>query len=108
MKTQIVRYELGDGTVVEFEIEQAGGVNEVTTDALAGHVRDAIGPIVGAARMLLDGLKAVSPDELELTFGVKATGKVNWVVAKTETEGNFGVKLVWKKQPPGNPSVAPE
>ena len=97
VETQIVTYMLDDGTKVEFEVERARGVAEVSTEDLAGRVREAIGPIVGAARLLLDGLKAVSPDELELTFGVKATGKVNWVVAKAETEGNFGVKLVWKK-----------
>ena len=108
MNTQLVTYTLDDGCKVEFEIERSSGVNEVTNEALVGRVREAIGPVVGAARILLEGMKEIAPDELELTFGVKVIGKVNWVVARSETEGNFGVKLVWKKQPTGAPPAKPE
>jgi len=38
-----------------------------------------------------------APDEMELTFGLKATGEGALVVAKAGIEANFNVKLVWKK-----------
>lgn len=38
-----------------------------------------------------------TPDEMELTFGLKATGEGALVVAKAGVEANFNIKLVWKK-----------
>jgi Trypsin-co-occurring domain 1 len=40
-----------------------------------------------------------APDEMELTFGLKATGEGALVVAKAGVEANFNVKLIWKKSP---------
>ncbi|GGV36810.1 hypothetical protein GCM10010182_71280 [Actinomadura cremea] len=102
---EVVRYELDDGTQVEFEtIPQAGfrpaGVNEV-----AGHVRNAMEPAVGAARVVLEQLKEAAPDEVEVKFGVKVTGRTNWIVAQASTDANFEIKLIWR---PGAPAmVAP-
>jgi hypothetical protein len=39
------------------------------------------------------------PDEVEMTFGLKATGEVgNFAVAKTGAEANYTVKLTWKRE----------
>jgi hypothetical protein len=39
------------------------------------------------------------PDELEVTFGLKATGEVgNFAIAKGGSDLNFTVKLSWKRQ----------
>jgi hypothetical protein len=39
------------------------------------------------------------PTEVEITFGIKATGEVgNVAVAKAGGESNYTIKLVWKSQ----------
>jgi hypothetical protein len=38
------------------------------------------------------------PDEVEVTFGLKATGEVgSFAVAKANAEANYKVKLTWKR-----------
>ncbi|HID61198.1 MAG TPA: hypothetical protein EYP49_00400 [Anaerolineae bacterium] len=38
------------------------------------------------------------PDEVEVAFGLKATGELgNFAVAKVGTEANYTVKLTWKR-----------
>jgi len=38
------------------------------------------------------------PDEVELTFGLKATGEGTMAIAKAGIEASYDVKLVWKKE----------
>jgi hypothetical protein len=43
------------------------------------------------------------PDEVEMTFGLKATGEVgNFAVAKAGAEANYTVKLKWKREEKNN------
>jgi NTP-dependent ternary system trypsin peptidase co-occuring protein len=57
--------------------------------------------VVSAARVVLDQVRAAAPDRVEVTFGVKVTGTMNWVVAKAASEGNFEVTLSWEREPIG-------
>ena len=42
---------------------------------------------------------ADSPDEVEMSFGIKASGEIgSFVVAKATAEANYSIKLVWKRQ----------
>lgn len=42
---------------------------------------------------------ADSPDEVEVTFGLKASGEFgNFAIAKASGEANYTVKLVWKNR----------
>jgi len=36
------------------------------------------------------------PDEMELSFGLKATASGDLVVAKASAEANFNIKLTWR------------
>jgi hypothetical protein len=96
MASEVVRYRVDPGTVAEIEIEPvsghrpAGGVGD-----LAGTVKEAVGPSVAAAKVLLDQVKEIAPDAVEVKFGVKVTGTAHWVVAKAATEANFEVTLSW-------------
>lgn len=38
------------------------------------------------------------PDEIELSFGLKATSAGNMAVAKAGIEASYNVKLVWKEE----------
>jgi len=90
-----VSYELDDGTRVEFETEPVDGWREVGAEEVIARISEAVAPLVDGAAAVLDRLKAVAPDSIEITFGVKVSGTANWVIAKAATEGNFGVKLTW-------------
>jgi hypothetical protein len=82
VESEIVIYQLDDSSVVKFEIDRpagfrpAGGGNRP-----AGKVRDAIAPAVEAAKVVLDKVRSIAPDEIEVTFGVKVSGGMEWVVA---------------------------
>lgn len=57
-----------------------------------------------AASVILDklsklGESANSPDEIEITFGLKASGELgNIVVAKASAEANYSVRMTWRKR----------
>ncbi|MFC5924541.1 CU044_2847 family protein [Micromonospora vulcania] len=102
MPSQVVTYAVDDdeATFVSFEIEPVEGFRPASAESIAGQVRQAIGPAVAAARQVLDRVRELAPDGVEVKFGVKVTGTANWLVAKAATEGNFEVTLSWSPQRP--------
>jgi hypothetical protein len=98
-RTQVVRYELGDGSVVRFEVEPVGEFAEASPERVAGRVRDAAGQAVKAAMEVLDQVRAYGPREVEVKFGIKVSGKTDWLVAAASTEGSFEVTLRWRPGP---------
>lgn len=96
--SQVVRYVVDDGAVVVFEIEPPEEFAQASSDQIVGRVRDAIGPAVEAAREVLDRVKEHGPREVEVKFGIKVSGTMNWLVAKAATEGNFEVTLKWQPE----------
>jgi hypothetical protein len=101
LPSQVVTYELDDATEVQFEIELTPGYQPAGgPDEIIGRVRKAIGPAVEAASVVLDQARRARPDELQVKFGIKVTGTMNWLVAKAATEGNFEVTLTWRPEPP--------
>jgi hypothetical protein len=95
MASQVVTYAVDD-VAVSFEIEPVDGfVPAASADEVIGRVRTALAPAVAAARAVLDQVKEMAPDKVEVKFGVKVTGTMNWLVAKAATEGNFEVTLAW-------------
>jgi len=93
--TQVVSYELDDETAVRFEVEPPPGFQPAGAGEIAGKVREAVGPAVEAAKTVLDKVKEARPDQVELKFGVKASGAANWLVAKSAGEANFEITLTW-------------
>jgi len=96
MSSQVVKYRVDDSTEVRFEIEAVPGFQPVGADQVIGRVQKAVEPAVDAARAVLAKFKEARPDEIALRFGIKVSGKVDWLVAKAATEGNFEVTLTWK------------
>jgi len=104
-----VSYALDDGTRVEFETEPVEGWQEVGAEEVIARIGEAVAPLIDGATTILERLKAVAPEGIEITFGVKVSGTANWVIAKAATEGNFAVKLTWSpgtrtKPPDANPA----
>jgi hypothetical protein len=96
MGSQVVTYELDDSTVVRFEIDPPPGFQPAAADKTIGRIRDAVAPAVDAARVVLDKVKQAAPDEIEVKFGVKVSGKMDWLIAKAATDANFEIKLTWR------------
>lgn len=96
MASQVVSYEVDEGTVVHIEIEPSADFQPVGAEQVAGQVRAAVQPAVEAARVLLDRVAELQPAEVQVKFGVKATGTANWLVAKLASEANFEITLTWR------------
>jgi hypothetical protein len=93
---QVVTYELEDSTLVRFEIEPPPGFQPASSSTIAGKVKEAVAPAIETAQLVLDKAKALAPEEIEVKFGIKVSGKVDWIVARAASEGNFEITLTWK------------
>jgi hypothetical protein len=97
LASQIVSYQLDDSTVVRFEgdcptgFQPAGGAGRIV-----GTVSDAIAPAIEAAKVVLGKVKEAAPDEVEVSFGVKVSGGMDWLIARAASEANFEIKLTWR------------
>jgi hypothetical protein len=111
-----IEFPTSDGSTLLVEVEQ----EEVTPPqgVVKAGVKEAVQKTVAVAQSIFEGaldrvvrhnaeafIQSVRnltepPDELEVTFGLKATGEVgNFAIAKGGTELNFTVKLSWKREP---------
>ena len=96
MTGQIAAYTLEDGTVVQFEATPGPGFRPAGADEVIGALHEAVRPAVEGAKAVLDQARAAGPQKVEVKFGVKVSGTMNWVVAKAATEGNFEITLSWE------------
>lgn len=96
VSSEIVGYQVDSETVAKFEIEPTPGFHPAGPRDIAGKVWDAAGPAVEAAMAVMERVKKMSPDAVEISFGVKVTGTMDWIVAKAATEGNFQITLSWQ------------
>jgi len=99
LSAQIVTYQVDDSITVRFEVEPGAGFSPANPSAVLGRVQNAVAPAVEAAKAVLDKVKEIRPDRVEVTFGVKVTGEASWIVAKSAGEASFEVKLTWAKEP---------
>jgi hypothetical protein len=93
--SQVVTYRIDDDLEVQFEIDPMAGFTPAGVDEVGVRIRRAVEPAVAAARVVLERVKSLSPDGVEVKFGIKVTGTATWLIAKAATEGNFEVKLTW-------------
>jgi hypothetical protein len=87
-RSGVVRAGLGD-KVQETVVEARATFEEAIES-----VRHSAAALIEKVRDLTD-----PPDEVEVTFGLKATGEVgNFAIAKAGVAANYTVKLVWKRE----------
>jgi hypothetical protein len=96
MSSPVVTYSLDDDAVVRFEIEPTDGWRNASHPQVLGRIREAVGPAVEGARIVLEKVRDAGPDEIEVKFGIKVSGDMNWLIAKAASEANFEVTLTWK------------
>jgi hypothetical protein len=51
--------------------------------------------------------QGLSPDGIEIEFGIKLSWELGAVLAKTDTEGHFQVKLSWSSRNAGAAEPVP-
>jgi hypothetical protein len=103
MSLQVVTYRVNDATTIKLEIESAERFRPAGAGEVAGRIRDAIAPAVEAAKAVLEKMKETQSDEIEVKFGIKASGEDSWLVAKAAGEGNFEVTLTWSRRAEDGP-----
>jgi NTP-dependent ternary system trypsin peptidase co-occuring protein len=74
--------------LVEFPLV---GKADETVEAAFARVKPAAVALVTALRDLVD-----APDEIQVTFGIRLSGEVGAVIAKTSADANFEVQMSWK------------
>jgi NTP-dependent ternary system trypsin peptidase co-occuring protein len=67
------------------------GKADETVEAAFARVKPAAVALVNSLRDLVD-----APDEIQLTFGIRLSGEVGAVIAKTSADANFEVQMSWK------------
>jgi hypothetical protein len=80
----------------------SSGFSAIGRDSPEGKISytKAIDKIRPAAEYLLQTVKNLdaAPNAVEVTFGVKLSTKAGAVIASAAAEGNFSVKLSWKRE----------
>lgn len=114
-----IQYQLEDGSQVLVEASEnvtTRGVVKTANEAdRDGNViksanskfEQALANVRGAADALLGSLRNLhqNPDEVEVKFGLKATGEAGvFAFGKLGTEANYEVTLKWKKPKAEHPS----
>ena len=104
---------------VEFPLEGGGSIlieaADEPTHASAGFLRDAaaaganksqqsfdasIEAVKRSAGVLVNKLRELTPDELQVNFNLKASGEMGGLtVGKAGTDANYTVMLKWQKTP---------
>lgn len=107
--SRYVEFDLPDGSTVVIESDELGGgvVKAARLGEVAERARETFEQAVenarNAALVIVDKVRGLydSPDEIEVTFGLKASGELNTlVVAKAGIEASYSVRLTWRQESP--------
>jgi hypothetical protein len=63
----------------------------------AEKLEEALGRALPTLRSVVRSVRALSPDEAKIEFGITLTAEAGVVVAKTAVEGHFTVTLSWAR-----------
>jgi hypothetical protein len=97
----VMRYRVGEASSVLVEVdEETFGVEAVSRlpDGVleAGQrLESALGSVRDAGEAVLREMRKLSPDAVEVEFGIKLAGEAGAMIAKASAEGHFTVRLSW-------------
>ena len=114
--SRYLKYQTANGGIVLVETEdesatpqggvvKAGALGDKVQDTIKEveiKFEDAMDTVRQNAQTIIDKVRGEltdPPDEVEVTFGLKATGEFgNFAVAKASAEANYMVKMTWKRE----------
>jgi Trypsin-co-occurring domain 1 len=101
---EFVRFTLDDGSKVLFESAESdlvalhGGPPDIRD---GGKLTARLQEVAEAAEEVARSLRSrLVPDEVNLEFGLKVSGGVNWFFAKAQGEGTIKVTVKWAGNAP--------
>ena len=108
MTVRFIKYELDDNTTLLVQapegftpkgpVKAAAGDEEGVTRSTKTF-QQAMEPFHQGALWMLEKLKDLQADEVELKFGLITTGELgNFAIGKVGVEANYEVTLKWKKK----------
>jgi hypothetical protein len=107
--TEAVRFQLEDGSTVlveaaddDFGVERVSRATDGVVEATE-RLEQALGSVRDAAKASIEALRTLSPQKVELEFGVKLNAEAGALIARTAAEGHFVVKVTWA--PEDNPQI---
>ncbi|NUT93927.1 MAG: hypothetical protein HOY78_18095 [Saccharothrix sp.] len=118
MYSELIRFPLAEGGSVLVEVDEPAGISRAgrpstrvlqearaTFEQAVAGVRDA-----AAAALAQFTSMTRAPDEVELKFGLKLDAEAGAVIARTGVQGQFEVKLRWRRDglPPEEETVEEE
>ncbi|WP_158850285.1 CU044_2847 family protein [Saccharothrix deserti] len=103
--SELIRFPLAEGGSVLIEVDERAGISRAgrsstrvlqearaTFEQAVAGVRDA-----AAAALAQFTSMTRAPDEVELKFGLKMDAEAGAVIARTGVQGQFEVKLRWRR-----------
>ncbi|WP_371650789.1 MULTISPECIES: CU044_2847 family protein [unclassified Streptomyces] len=88
-------FEIGeDETGGDLELA-AGGAGTVARARVS--LAEAMDQVRPALSRVVETVRGLGPDEVEIEFGLKAGGESGVIIAKGTAEVNFAVRLVWNR-----------
>lgn len=97
---EVLRYEVGSGTVLVEVDEDIYGVNHLARNEqgilnVGRRLEDALASVRPAAAAVLEAMREVAPEHMEIEFGVKLAGDAGAVSARNSADGHFVLRLSW-------------
>lgn len=109
--TKYVEFSLEDGGTILIETPdeparpgsgfvRAGETNSEWADKAQRTFEQSLLGVRSSAEKLVQHLSALGPDEMEMSFRLKATGELggNLAIAKSGSDANYNVLLKWRKE----------
>jgi len=96
--TRLVEYPLQDGGSIVVEMDDGPGGPRLASDTTERAHRtfeDAVTSIQPIGKALLEQVKSLSPDSVQLELGVKLNAKAGIVLASSSAEGHVKITLKW-------------
>ncbi len=106
-----IEYKLEDGTTILVQANrpaQAGGITKASrSDAVGNAINtvnqkfaDAFAGVKKSAMVLRQQFVELQADEVEVTFGLTATGELgNFAIGQVGAEANYEITLKWSNKP---------
>ncbi|MBT2565332.1 hypothetical protein J7I84_02265 [Arthrobacter sp. ISL-85] len=98
--TEVLRYEVGSGTVLVEAADNTYGVdhparNEQGILDTGRRLEDALASVRPAARAALEAMAELIPEQIQIEFGVKLAGDAGAVIAKSSSDAHFVLRMSW-------------
>lgn len=95
------------GLQVRVETETSEGHHDSGPSEKSGiDLEEQLYPLLETARYMMQQMRQMGPQEVELSFGIKVNGERNFLaIARNGAEAQFNIKMAWKD--PGGPAAAP-